>query len=68
VHQAVNCNKIKHFVPSAVKCIEEINIFSNTGPYKVSYVHSISQYEILLHQKAQSIEVGFVLFKVGKYF
>jgi len=36
----LNGNKIKHYIriSSTTKCTGEINIFSNTGPHKFSYV------------------------------
>jgi len=43
-YQALNINKIKHHKPSSIQFIREIDIFSNTGPYKVSYVLSGCQY------------------------
>jgi len=32
---ALNGSKIKHYVSSTMKCIGEINTFSNIGPHKV---------------------------------
>jgi hypothetical protein len=42
---APNGNKIKHYMSSIEKCTGEIDAFSNTGPPKVPYVISGSQYE-----------------------
>jgi hypothetical protein len=41
---ALNVNKVKHCISSTVKCIGEIDTFSNTGPHEVPYVLSGSQY------------------------
>jgi len=41
---ALNDNKIEHYTPSTVKCIGEINTFSNTGSHRISYVLSRSRY------------------------
>jgi hypothetical protein len=48
VHQlyrfpALNDNKIKHCTHSTIKCIGEMDTFSNTGPHKAPYVLSTSQ-------------------------
>jgi hypothetical protein len=40
----LNGNKLKH-ISSNMKCIREINAFSNTGPHEVSYVLSRFQYD-----------------------
>jgi len=37
-------DKIKHHVPSTIKCIGEIDTFLNTGPHKVPYMLSRSHY------------------------
>jgi hypothetical protein len=33
----LNGNKVKYYVPSTIKCIGEIDRFSNTGPPRTSF-------------------------------
>jgi hypothetical protein len=41
---AINGSKMKYDVSSTIKCAGEIHMFPDTGPHKVSYVLSRSQY------------------------
>jgi hypothetical protein len=44
VREKKACNETKQYTSSTVKCVGRINAFSNTGPHKVSYMLSRSQY------------------------